>query len=237
MPKVLVVDDEPANLELAEALINAEGYQIVTASDGEAGVEMVRDQKPDIVMMDIVMPKMNGIEACRKIKTNPLSYATPVVMVTALNSPEEKLKAIKAGADDFISKPFDRMELSARLRSLLRLKAIHDRLETSLVSLKEMQRAREELLARAAKDVESPMKVILDCLRSVSKECHLLTQEVSQKVEPALFCADMITTMTADFASIMRMEQDKLRLAYESLKAEQSQSQNPSHPPEGQPPA
>ncbi len=226
MPKVLVVDDEPSNLELAEALISAEGYQMISAMDGDSAFQAVREQRPDVVMMDIVMPRMNGIEACRKIKTNPLTYATPVVMVTALNSPEEKLKAIKAGADDFISKPFDRMELSARLRSLLRLKTIHDRLEESLVSLKEMQRAREELLNRAAKDVQTPMQTVLACLNAMMQEREKLSPETAQLIEPALFCADVVQGMTADFANIMQMEQDKLRLAYDALRAEQSQSQS-----------
>src|SRR4051812_40577707 len=98
MPKVLIVDDEAANLELAEALIAEDGHQTITAMDGEAAFLMVQKERPDIVMMDVVMPKMNGIEACRKIKTHPLSYATPVIIVTALNSQEEKIKAIKAGA-------------------------------------------------------------------------------------------------------------------------------------------
>lgn len=226
MPKVLIVDDEAANLELAEALIAQEGYQPLLASDGEMAVQVVQQERPDVVMMDIVMPKMNGIEACRKIKTNPLSYATPVVIITALNSPEEKIKAIKAGADDFISKPFDRVELSARLKSLLRLKAIHDRLEKSLASLREIQRVREEMMARAAKDVESPLNVISDCLRAVAGEQERLSTETAQKIEPALFCIDMAVTMTADFVNIMRMEQDKLRQAYESLKSEH-------RPPEG----
>jgi two-component system, sensor histidine kinase and response regulator len=221
MPKVLLVDDEPSNLELAQALVSQEGYQVILASDGEIAWQMVQESRPDLVMLDIVMPKMNGLEACRKIKTNPLTYSIPVIIVTALNSPEEKIKAIKAGADDFIGKPFDRLELSARLKSLLRLKAIHDRLETSLVSLKEMQNVREELLTRAAKDVENPLKAIGDCLQSVAAEQHLLSPAVAQKLESALFCVDMVTTMTADFANIMKMEQDKLRLAYESLKPQE----------------
>lgn len=222
MPKVLIVDDELANLELAQALIIQEGYQTILATDGEIACQMVRQENPDIVMMDIMMPKMNGIEACRKIKTNPLTYSVPIIIVTALNSQEEKIKAIKAGADDFISKPFDRLELSARLRSLLRLKAIHNRLETSIGALKEMQHEKEELMVRAAKDIESPMQVVADCLRSVAAEQHLLSPETVQKIEPALFCIDMASSMATDILNIMRMEQDKLKEAYQSLQNEQS---------------
>jgi DNA-binding response OmpR family regulator len=229
MPKVLIVDDEAVNLELAEALIQAEGYQAILASDGEIALQKIQE-KPDIIMMDIVMPRMNGIETCRKIKTNPLSYAIPVIIVTALNTQEEKLKAIKAGADDFIAKPFDRAELSARLKSLIRLKAIHDRLEVSLSSLKEMQRVREELLARAAKDVEPPLRVIAECLQAITAEQHQLTPETSAKIEPAMFCLDMASTMANDLVNIMRMEQDKLRQAYESLMAQEQSAETPPPP-------
>lgn len=220
MPKILIVDDEASNLELAEAIVTQEGYQAVTAVDGEAALKAVQQNRPDIILMDIVMPKMNGIEACRKIKTNPLSYAIPIIIITAFNSQEEKLKAIQAGADDFIAKPFDRAELSARLKSLLRLKAIHDRFESSLVALKEMHRAREELIARAARDIKSPMMVIADCLRAITVEKNLLSKETVQKVESALLCADMVVTMVEDSVNIMKMEQDKLRQAYESLQGE-----------------
>jgi len=224
MAKVLIVDDERANLELMEAMVTQEGYQAILTMDGEKALQMVQESRPDIIMMDVVMPKMNGIEACRKIKTNPMSYAIPVIIVTALNATEEKIKAIQAGADDFISKPFDRQELSARLKSLLRLKAIHDRLEHSLTSLKEMQRVREDLMARAVRDVESPMKVIGECLQAVAAEQHVLLPETAQKIEAATYCVDMATTMMGDFVNIMRMEQDRLRQAYESLKAAESQS-------------
>jgi len=227
MPKVLIVDDEMANLELAEALITQEGYQALIATDGERALQIVQESRPDIIMMDIVMPKMNGIEATRKIKTNPSSYAIPVVVVTALNSTEDKIKAIQAGADDFISKPFDRHELSARLRSLLRLKAIHDRLEGSIGALREMQKAREALLARAAQDVESPMMVIADCLRSVAAEQHLLSTPTAQKLETAIYCVDMANSMTADLVNIMRMEQEKLKQAYDSLRSAEGQSGGP----------
>lgn len=227
MPKILIVDDEAANLELTEALVKQEGFQTYLAQDGEQAVKMVLEVRPDVILMDIVMPKMSGIEATRKIKTSPLSYAIPIIIVTALNTQEEKLKAIKAGADDFIGKPFDAVELAARLKSLARLKAIHDRLEANLVSLREMQAVREKLMERTVKDVDVPLKVILDCLQAVAAEQNALSSKASQKVEPALFCVDMVSTMVADFASIMKMEQDKLRQAYESLKSQEQQGASP----------
>ncbi len=224
MPKILIVDDEPSSLDLTEALITAEGYRVIRAENGQQALQMLREERPDVVLMDVVMPELNGLETCRRIKTNPLSYATPVIIVTALNTPEEKIKAIKAGADDFITKPFDRVELSARLKSLLRLKTIHDRLESSLGTLREMQHEREELMAHAAKDVESPLAAISDCLQAVAAEQHLLSAETAQKLEPTIFCVDMIASMFTDLVNIMRMEHDKLRQAYESLRAYETKS-------------
>jgi DNA-binding response OmpR family regulator len=220
MPKILIVDDEQVNLELVCALIAEEGYETSTALDGEMAYQMVQNEHPDLVMMDVVMPKMNGIETCRKIKTNPMTYSTPVVIITALNSVDDKVKAIKAGANDFITKPFDRLELSARLKSLLRLKAIHDRLEGSLAALKETQQVREALMSRASKDLENPIHAINECLQAIAQEVHVLSPAVAAKLEPALFCVDLVTTMAGDFANIMSMEQDKLKRAYESLQAD-----------------
>jgi len=224
MPTVLLINDEPANLELGAELVATEGYKALTAPDGEQALRIVQEHRPDLAVLDIMMPKMNGIELCRRIKTSPISYAMPVVIVTALTSQEDKLKAIRAGADDFLTKPFDHVEFSARLRALLRLKAIHDRLESSLATLREMQQAREQLLVRAVRDVNGPLNAISDCLQSVAAQQHLLPPDISQKIEPALFCVDMVSSMAGDFANIMRLEQDKLQIAYESLKAEQAEA-------------
>src|SRR3989344_6923218 len=135
--RVLLVDDEEVNLDLMEQLVAAEGYEVMRAMDGETALEIIKTGKPDVIFLDIVMPQMNGLEVLRKIKTNPFSYAIPVVMVTAISGQEERVKAIQAGADDFITKPFDRIELAARLKSLIRLKSIHDRLESNYLTLKE----------------------------------------------------------------------------------------------------
>ncbi|MDD2707417.1 MAG: response regulator [Verrucomicrobiae bacterium] len=232
MAKVLIVDDESVNLELMEALLSQDGFQVFKASNGELAVSAAQEVRPDVILMDIVMPKMSGVEACRKIKTSPLTYAIPIVIITALNTQEEKVKAIRAGADDFIGKPFDAVELSARLKTLVRAKAVHDRLEASLASLREMQRLREELLKKTATDVEQPLRVISECLQLVAAEQHVLSTRVQQQIEPALFCVDMVNSMVADFAGIMSMEQEKLMQAYESLNAQRVQPLPPETPPQ-----
>jgi len=219
--RVLLVDDEEVNLDLMEQLVTAEGYEVIRATDGETALEMVKTSKPDVIFLDIVMPQMNGLEVLRKIKTSPFSYAIPVIMVTAISGQEERVKAIQAGADDFITKPFDRIELGARLKSLMRLKSIHDRLENNYLTLKEMQKNRETLTQKVVSDFQTPMKVIKEAMDAVSEESSKLSPEAWAKIEPALFCVDMAITMANDFIRVMTMEQDQLKKAYESLVSQQ----------------
>jgi class 3 adenylate cyclase len=127
--KILVIDDDWLNRELLETYLVQAGYQVLTASDGAAGLNLVTDSLPDLVLCDVQMPRMTGYEVCAAIKANPATQFLPVVMVTALDSDEEKLRAVEAGADDFITKPFNSILLLTRVRSLLRIKHLHDLVE------------------------------------------------------------------------------------------------------------
>jgi cyclic di-GMP phosphodiesterase len=129
--RVLVVDDAPANLSLLKQLLTRDGYSVLTARDGVYALEIVEREAPDIVLTDVVMPRRDGIDLCRAIKANPASRLTPVVLVTSFQGHEDRLRGIEAGADDFLLKPFDPHELRARVRSLLRLKAFTDELDSA----------------------------------------------------------------------------------------------------------
>ncbi|MEM1201460.1 MAG: PleD family two-component system response regulator [Pseudomonadota bacterium] len=126
--RVLVVDDILANVKLLEAKLRAEYFEVVTAMNGPAALEIIQSEKPDIVLLDVMMPGMDGIEVCRRIKGNPQHNHIPVVMVTALDSPEDRVRGIEAGADDFLTKPVNDVALFCRVRSLLRLKMLTDEL-------------------------------------------------------------------------------------------------------------
>ncbi|MCP5080799.1 MAG: PleD family two-component system response regulator [Alphaproteobacteria bacterium] len=126
--RVLVVDDIVANVKLLEAKLRAEYFEVVTAMNGPAALEIIQSEKPDIVLLDVMMPGMDGIEVCRRIKGNPQHNHIPVVMVTALDSPEDRVRGIEAGADDFLTKPVNDVALFCRVRSLLRLKMLTDEL-------------------------------------------------------------------------------------------------------------
>src|SRR5688572_29232526 len=129
--KVLVVDDVAANVELLKTLLTREGYSVVSASDGEEALQMVASAHPDLVLMDVLMPKLSGYEVCERIKHNPTTRLTPVVLITALHEREHKIQGINAGADDFLTKPVDPHELKARAHSLVRLKRYTDDLDSA----------------------------------------------------------------------------------------------------------
>ncbi len=124
--RILIVDDTPVNIKLLEAKLAREYYAISTAIDGLSALEKATAEKPDLILLDVMMPGMDGFEVCRRLKENPATETIPVVMVTALSDAENRVRGLEAGADDFLTKPIDALALMARIRSLLRLKALRD---------------------------------------------------------------------------------------------------------------
>jgi class 3 adenylate cyclase/CheY-like chemotaxis protein len=126
--RILVVDDTPSNVKLLRDVLQARGYAVLTATNGAEALACTEREAPDLVLLDVMMPGMSGYEVCRKIRENPATAMLPVVMVTALDPAQERVKGIEAGADDFLTKPIHQPEILARVRSLLRIKALHDQL-------------------------------------------------------------------------------------------------------------
>ncbi len=129
-PLVMVVDDDWMNREVLEAYLSEAECDVVLAHSGDAALQLAQDRPPDLVLLDINMPGMSGFEACARLKSDERTQFTPVVMVTALETDEDKIKAIQAGADDFLTKPFNSLMMMTRVRSLLRIKQLHDELES-----------------------------------------------------------------------------------------------------------
>ena len=129
-PRVLIADDDWLNRDLLEAYLVSSGCEVVTAADGVAALDLARAAPLDLALLDVQMPRMDGLALCRALKSSPQTRFVPVIIVTALDSEDEKLKALEAGADDFVSKPYNSIVLLTRVRSLLRIKRLHDDLET-----------------------------------------------------------------------------------------------------------
>ena len=128
-PRILIVDDIPQNVDLVSSLMRAEGYEVTSAADGLEALARVASAPPDLILLDIMMPTLDGYAVCRQLKARPETRLVPIVLITALGDEADKLLGIEAGADDFLTKPFSQAELKARTRSLLKLKTFTDELE------------------------------------------------------------------------------------------------------------
>ena len=128
-PVILVVDDQPKNIELLEAYLVPQDYEIIKAVNGEEALDKLSGNQIDLILLDIMMPGMNGYEVCKKVKNDSGNASLPIIMLTALDNMEAKIEGLEAGADDFLNKPFQKIELVARINNLLKIKFLHDEVE------------------------------------------------------------------------------------------------------------
>ena len=139
-PIVLIVDDNEQNLELIQAYLEDLDCETIPAYDGQQALDVIAQNPPDLILLDIMMPKMSGFEVCKRVKNDPKTAEIPIIMVTALHEFGDIERAIEAGTDDFLSKPVNRLELTTRVRTMLKLKHLSDRLERTLAYLSEIEK-------------------------------------------------------------------------------------------------
>src|SRR6476620_4389202 len=171
-PLILVADDVPANVELLLDQLNVLGFRAIAASDGPSALSMAFERSPDLCILDVSMPagdlgvddRSTGFEVCRRIKRDPRTARIPVIFVTALNDTTDRVKAIEAGGDDFLTKPHNRLVLGARVRSLLKLKAATDALEESARKMKELEKLRDDLMKMIVHDLKTPLTSIIGAM-------------------------------------------------------------------------
>ena len=157
--KILVVADTPQNVKLLTDLLTVKGYAVVTAASGPEALVRIEADRPDLVLLDVVMPGMSGYEVCQRIRADKANGIMPVVMVTALDPVSERIKGLDAGADDFLTKPINLPELLARVRSLLRIKQLYDTVETQSAQLAELNRTLEQRVTEQVGQLERLSKL------------------------------------------------------------------------------
>jgi two-component system, sensor histidine kinase and response regulator len=216
--KILVVDDEERNIKLLKAYLIAKQYETAEASNGEEALRVVNDFNPDLVLLDVMMPGIDGFEVCKRLKTDEKTKMIPVVMVTALREKEYRIKALEAGVDDFLTKPVDRTELMVRVKSLLRIKSYHDQLVHSFKEialknekLKELEGVREGLTHMIIHDLNNPLTGVLGNLEIIKFDNDNLSETQLDMIEKSLnYCAD-IRQLIQGILDVHRMEEGKLQ--------------------------
>ncbi|MGB3491312.1 MAG: hybrid sensor histidine kinase/response regulator [Elainellaceae cyanobacterium] len=201
---VLVVDDERTGFTVIQALLKPDGYEFYYAASGHAALTQVEAIAPDIILLDVMMPELDGIEVCHRIKSNPDFAHIPIIMVTALNSNEDLARCFEAGADDFISKPVNRLVLQARVRSLLRIKHQHDRLKSTI-------QMREDMSAMMVHDLRNPLTSILLGTQFVLMKDTLEDNE-QEKLKLVYASGQRLNSMINELLIMAKMEAGKLSL-------------------------
>ena len=182
--RVLVVDDISANLKLLEVRLNAEYFEVVTASNGPAALEACERNQCDIVLLDVMMPGMDGFEVARRLKANPATHHIPIIMVTALDQPSDRVRGLEAGADDFLTKPVNDIALIARVRSLVRLKMVTDELRMRAVTSSEIGVTDNAFEASQDSGVNARILVVDERKSSIDRiETALSSQHTIEVVE------------------------------------------------------
>ncbi len=203
-PTILIIDDEPIARESLEALLGVEGYRLVFAADGQDGLAKAAAAAPDLILLDIMMPDMDGYEVCQHLKANAQTRAIPIIMLTALSDKNSLVRGLDTGADEFLSKPVTGLELRARVRSMLRIKKQHDELQYLL-------QMREQFANMVVHDMRTPLQVIMSYADLLLTETEL-PEEPREWVEAINHNADRLSKLLNEMLITAKMEKGQFVL-------------------------
>jgi two-component system sensor histidine kinase/response regulator len=226
-PLILVADDVPANVELLFDQLHVLGFRAVAAYDGPSALRVCAERHPDLCILDVSMPagdlgvddRSTGFEVCRRIKRDPRTARIPVIFVTALNDTTDRVKAIEAGGDDFLTKPHNRLVLGARVRSLLKLKAATDALEESLRKQKELEKVRDDLMKMIVHDLKTPLTSMIGAMEMLSDgDFGPLTDDQRKALGDTESRAQDLLSLIEDLLEVARLEESRLALNLSPLQ-------------------
>ena len=218
--KVLIVEDSQESIDLLVYFLKPAGYEIITAMDGIEAIQFIEKSLPDIILLDIMLPQLDGFQVCERLKKNDRTFHIPIVMITALKELKDKIRALEAGADDFISKPFDSVELLARVKSLLRLKFYYDEMIQKNRELERQQQflLREDLLKKEltnliVHDMKNPLFVIQGNLQMMNMQKKAGINDIDEKYTKRIERSSRgLLRMILNLLDISRLEQKTMKL-------------------------
>ena len=215
--RVLVVDDNPANRLLLRELLEPGGYEVVEVADGAAALEMVITQPPDVVLLDVQMPGLDGFEVCRRLKANEATVAIPVVFVTALDARSDRIAGVRAGADDFLTKPVDRVELVLRVGNAIAGHSLYLAAHAQYRQLQDLEAMRDALVHLLVHDLRSPLAGVMIGLELVQMRLGTADPKTAGILTQALQSTRRMADMVSDILDVNRMEEEKFPLQPELL--------------------
>lgn len=211
--RVLIVDDQEANRLLLRDLLESQGHEVAEAVDGVEALARVADTTPDVVLLDVGMPGIDGFEVCRRLKADPATATIPVLLVTALNQRDQRLLGIGAGANDYITKPIDKSDLSLRVRNAIRMHQLYAEIEVQYRRLEKLELLRDSLVHMIVHDLRSPLagiRAYLDLMKMDGE--GKLEPEMTQSIDEARKVAVDMTEMVSDLLDVSRLESGRMPL-------------------------
>ena len=212
---ILVVDDTPANLKLLQEMLQSKGYRVLASPDGKTALNAAAKSLPDLILLDINMPEMNGFEVCERLKANELLKDIPILFISALTETTDKMKAFSVGGVDYISKPFQFEEVNARVETHLELSRQKREVQKSYNKLRELETQRDGLVHMIVHDMRSPLMVTLGNLELLQYDT--LSKNAALCVSAALRSTDMVIKMVTTILDISKMEAEKMTLNYSAV--------------------
>jgi signal transduction histidine kinase len=222
---ILVVDDDPRNVRLVESMLKPSGYVILQAYDGREALHRVETERPDLILLDVMMPELSGFELCTLLRGRHETRLLPILMVTALNALEDKVRGLELGADDFLTKPINRTELLAKVRSILRVKRLQDQVEKHRRELEAAnrellltQRFQESMTQMVVHDLKNPLAGIMGNIQLVQMQHERMAAPRREELlQRSLDSARQMARMIQNILEVAKLEEQKMPLKREAL--------------------
>jgi two-component system sensor histidine kinase/response regulator len=212
--RILVVDDIPSNVELLRETLSREGYDVIVATDGEAALALFQHELPDLAILNDSLTDISGVTICQRVKGDPITRHIPIIMMTDKDDVETRIRALEAGADDFLTKPTNWVDLRVRARMLIRMRQMHDMLQRSSAELAQIQHLREDLIDTIIHDFKSPLSTVIGALELLQETIgDEMSQYSQQLIRTALQASLRQNAFIEDMIPII--EQRNLRIRTE----------------------